>query len=170
MMAEYLGVTVHIPENDPDSLAYLRAAGEGRLELQRCSDCDLLRYPAGPSCPFCMSLQSTWSPVSGNGTIYSYEIVYHPIHPAQVTRVPYPVVLVELDEQRGVPTEHDGLRVVSALVDEAGEPEQEDRVAIGARVEVVFADLGDGLGLPRFVLSADSTEGEPWRLREPSAD
>ena len=54
-MAEYLGVTVRIPENDQPNLEYLQAAGEGRLALQRCDECDHLRYPPGPSCPFCMT-------------------------------------------------------------------------------------------------------------------
>jgi len=58
---------------------------------------------------------------------------------------------------------HDGLRVISSLVDANGDPEDAERVAIGARVEVEFADLGDGLGLPRFVLSDEPPEGELWR-------
>ena len=96
-MAEYLGVRVVIPPNDPDHLEFLRAASDGRLALQRCSDCALLRYPPGPACPFCQSLDSEWSDVSGKGTIYSYEVVMHPIHPAYRERAPYPVALVELD-------------------------------------------------------------------------
>ncbi len=161
-MAEYLGVTVSIPSNDPDHLEFLRAAGGGRFVLQRCSDCELLRYPPGPACPFCQSLDSEWREVSGKGTIYSYEIVEHPIHPAYRERAPYPVALVELDEQRGVPTEHDGLRVITSLVDGEGGPEPQENVAIGLRVEVEFADLGDGLALPRFRLSAEAPEHEPW--------
>ncbi len=162
-MSEYLGVTVRIPENDPEHLGYLQAAADGRFVLQQCDDCDKLRYPPGPACPFCQALEWHWSEVSGKGTIYSYELVHHGIHPAYRPRTPYPVVLVELDEQRGVPTEHDGLRVISSLVDAEGEPEGEEGVAIGARVQVEFADLGDGLALPRFVLSDEPPEGKLWR-------
>ena len=161
-MAEYLGVTVAVPPSDPDHLEFLQAAGEGRFVLQRCSDCGHLRYPPGPACPICQSLGSEWSEASGKGTIYSYEIVMHPIHPAFRERVPYVVALVELDEQRGVPTEHDGLRVITSLVDEEGNPESQENVAIGLRVEVEFADLGDGLALPRFRLSDEPPEHEPW--------
>ena len=53
--------------------------------------------------------------------------------------------------------------MISSLVDANGDPEDAERVAIGARVEVEFADLGDGLGLPRFVLSDEPPEGELWR-------
>ena len=62
-----------------------------------------------------------------------------------------------------MPTEHDGLRVISSLVDAEGEPEGEEGVAIGARVQVEFADLGDGLARPRFVLSDEPPEGKLWR-------
>lgn len=159
----YLGVAVRIPSNDPDHLEFLRAAGRGELALQRCAACGKLRYPVGPACPFCTSLESVWAPVSGRGTIYSYQLVMHPIHPAYRGRAPYPVVLVELDEQRGVPTEHDGLRVIGGLVDGEGNPEAEDRVAIGKRVEVEFADLGGGLALPRFRLTDEPPESPLWR-------
>ncbi|MDP6606251.1 MAG: OB-fold domain-containing protein [Dehalococcoidia bacterium] len=163
-MAEYLGLTVDIPANDPDHIEYLQGAGEGRLVLQRCSDCNLLRYPPGPACPYCQSLEREWEEVSGRGTIYSYEIVTQAINPAYRELVPYAVVLVELDEQRGVPDEHEALRVISSLVDGDGAPEAEENVAIGARVEAEFADLGDGLGLPRFRLSDETPEHELWQF------
>ncbi len=162
-MSEYLGVQVAIAENDPEHRAFLEAAGRGELVLQRCADCGKLRYPVGNACPFCMSLASEWAPVSGRGAIYSYEIVTHAIHPAFLVLTPYPLVLVELDEQRGVPGEHDALRVLSLLVDADGRPEQEERVAIGARVAVEFCDLGDGLALPRFRLTDEAPEHAPWR-------
>ena len=161
-MAEYLGIEVAIAPNDPDHLGFLEAAGEGRFVVQQCSDCEKLRYPPGPACPFCQSLDSKWQEVSGKGAIYSYEVVLHPIHPAYRERVPYVVALVELDEQRGVPTADDALRVITSLVGADGEPESEEAVAIGLRVEVEFADLGDGLALPRFRLSDEQPEHEPW--------
>ncbi|MEE8421975.1 MAG: OB-fold domain-containing protein [Dehalococcoidia bacterium] len=161
-MAEYLGVEVSIAANDPDHLGYLQAAGEGRFVMQQCGECDKLRYPPGPACPLCQSLDWEWQTVSGRGTVYSYEVVVHPIHPAYRERAPYIVALVELDEQRGVPTEHDALRVITSLVDADGDSVSEEAVAIGLRVEVEFADLGDGLALPRFRLTDEDPEHEPW--------
>jgi uncharacterized OB-fold protein len=160
--ARYLGVAVRVASNDPDRLAFLKAAGEGRFAVQRCTECGKLRYPSGPACPYCMALGAEWTDVSGKGVIYSYEVVEHPIHPAYRGRTPYPVVLVELDEQRGYPTEHDGLRVIAGLVGADGNPEREEHVAIGKRVEVEFADLGEGLALPRFRLTDEPPEGTPW--------
>ncbi len=163
-MAEYLGAAVEIESNDPEHLEYLQAAGRGELVLQQCTACERLRYPIGNACPLCTALEWRWSPVSGRGAIYSYEVVTHPIHPSFRAVVPYVLALVELGEQRGVPGEHDGLRVLGMLVDTEGNPESEDRAGINARVEVDFADLGDGLALPRFRLSDEPSEHPVWRF------
>jgi uncharacterized protein len=162
-MAEYLGVKVEVASNDPEHREFLEHAGQGRFVLQQCEACGRLRYPIGNACPFCQAQGWSWQAVSGRGTIYSYQIVTHGIHPAFRGVTPYPVVLVELDEQRGVPTAHDGLRVLGLLVDAAGQPEHEERTGIGLRVEVDFADLGDGLGLPRFRLADEPAEHPVWQ-------
>ena len=75
---------------------------------------------------------------------------------------PFPIVLVELDEQRGRPTPDDGLRFTSNLLDRDMNPETEKNVAIGKRVEVAFADLDSGLTLPQFRLSGEAPEGPVW--------
>ena len=67
-----------------------------RLELQTCVDCGRFRYPPGPSCPYCLSMNSEWRPVSGRGTILSWVIfhrTYFDDHPA-----PYNVIAVQLEE------------------------------------------------------------------------
>ena len=48
---------------------------------------------------------------------------------------PYPVILVELDEQRGQPTADRSLRIASNCIDADGNPEQEENIGIGKRVE-----------------------------------
>ena len=83
--------------------------------------------------------------MSGKGTIYSYQIVAHTVIPGFRDWVPFPIVLVELDEQSGQPAPGDGLRLTANLVDADMNPEQEENVAIGKRVEVVFQDGEDGL-------------------------
>ena len=66
-----------------------------------------------------------WNEVSGRGTIYSYQIVAHSVMPGFREWVPYPIVLVELDEQRGEPGSGDGLRITANLVNEDMLPEDE---------------------------------------------
>lgn len=160
---EYRGLLLSLPEFDQEHTGYFEAARRHQLVVKQCLDCRLLRWEPGPACPFCTSLRWEWAPVSGRGEIYSYQIVYHSVLPGFRDWVPYPIVLVELDEQRGVPTPGYGLRITANLVDQNFRPEREERVAIGARVEAVFMDLPNGLTLPQFKLSGEPPRGRVWR-------
>ena len=57
------------------------------------------------------------------------------------------VLLVDLDTQKGKPTEHEALRVVGNLTTPDGTlapPDMVKRVGIGTRVRMVFTDVGAG--------------------------
>ncbi len=165
-MPEYKAMNVVLPEADTELRPYFVAAGEGRLVAKRCGDCSLLRYPPGVACTWCSSLSFDWADLSGEGTIYSYEIITQAIQPGFRDWVPYPLVLVELDEQRGVPAADEALRVIANLVTADLRPEAERNVAIGRRVRVVFQPLGDGLALPQFALSDQPPAAEPWQYQD----
>ena len=170
-MAEYMNLILEVQPTDSEHRGYYEAARRGELVVQRCTSCTLLRGIIGSSCPFCTSGGWEWQPVSGKGTIYSYEIVTQAIQPAFRDWVPYPVVLVELDEQRqvqwrwGLEDEAVSLRLITNLVQrhDPMTPEDEANVAIGKRVEVVFANLTDDFALPQFALSDEPPAHEPWR-------
>jgi uncharacterized OB-fold protein len=149
---------------DADWAAYFEAAAAGRLVLRRCGDCGRLRYPPGAGCQWCASLAFAWTAVAGRGAVYSYAIVVQAIQGGFREWAPYPLVVVELDEQRGEPGPDDGLRLVANLVTADLRPEPEERVAIGARVEVVFQPLGPGLALPQFRLAGAAPPGPRWRF------
>jgi uncharacterized protein len=161
---EYKGMNLIMPEGDRELRPYFAAAREGRLVLRRCGECGLLRYPPGSGCPWCSSLKSDWVEVSGRGTIHSYEIVTQAIQPGFADWVPYPVVLVELDEQRATPTEHEAIRIIANLVTPEFRPEAEERCEIGRRVRVVFQPLDDQVALPQFTLTDEAPEGRVWKL------
>ena len=160
---EYRGLGINIPDNDSEYKEYFEAAGEHRLVVRKCLGCSLLRGEPGRGCPWCASLEWEWHEVSGKGTIYSYQIVAHSVLPGFRDWSPYPIVLVELDEQSGQPTPGDGLRITANLLDENMVPEKEENVAIGSRVEVMFMDLESGLTLPQFKLSNEPPQGPVWR-------
>ena len=164
---EYRGMSLIIPDYDTEHKGYFEAAAQHKLVMKKCKDCGLMRFPPGAGCPRCQSLTWEWQEVSGKGTIYSYEIVTQAIQPAFRDWVPYPVILVELDEQRGIPTADEGLRIVTNLVDAQLNPEKEENVAIGKRVEVVFLDIGEGFALPQFKLSNEPPQGPLWQFRNP---
>ena len=69
----YRGMALIAPETDSEWHGHFQAAREGRLVIRRCADCRRLRYPPGAGCPWCASLAWTWAPVSGRGTIHSWE-------------------------------------------------------------------------------------------------
>ncbi len=160
---EYRGLRLNISDNDSEHSGYFEAAREHRLVVRKCLDCGLLRGEPSHACPWCQSLRWEWHQVGGKGTIYSYQIVAHTVLPGFRDWTPFPIVLVELDEQRGAPNPDDGLRLTANLLDERMMPEKEENVAIGRRVEVVFQDLENGLTLPQFRLSGEPPQGEVWR-------
>ena len=162
----YRGMTLLVPDNDSEWKEYFAHARAHRLMLRACNACGLMRYPPTHACPWCMDLGWTWKEVTGRGTIYSYETVVHAIQPGFKDATPYAVVLVELDEQRGIPTPDEGLRIIANLVNADGAMEDVTRVAIGKRVRVVFHDLAPHLALPQWVLSDEAPAGRVWQLPE----
>lgn len=160
-MGSYKGMQLVIRPTDSEHRGYFEEARKHRLVVQHCDACGMLRGAIGAACPFCTSLDWSWHPVSGKGEIYSYQMVVQAVQPAFLDWVPYPVVLVELDEQRNVPwrggkeDETISVRVVGNLcrADDPTVPETEEKVAIGKRVEVCFIDLDDTMALPQFRLS-----------------
>jgi uncharacterized OB-fold protein len=160
----YRGMSLVVPDNDSEWMEYYAIARKHRLAMRACTACGLMRYPATHACPWCTSLDWRWQDVSGRGTIYSYEIVAHAIQPGFRDITPYAVVLVELDEQRGRPTPDESLRIIANLVKPDFTPEEESKVAIGRRVQVVFQDLADHMALPQFTLSGEPDQGRVWRL------
>lgn len=161
---EYRGMNLIVPENDSEWKEHFQAVRQHRLVMRKCAACGLMRYPPTHACPWCTALEWTWQEVSGKGTIHSYEIVVQAIQPGFRDWAPYPVVLVELDEQRGQPTPDEGLRLIANLVRPDFTPEREENVAIGKRVRVVFQDLSAEIALSQFTLSDEPPEGRVWRL------
>ena len=166
----YLGMTLSIDDLDHENLDYFRHCAAHDFHLQRCGDCSLLRYPPTTACPWCASPKATWTRVEGKGTVHSYTEVHHAIQPAFKGHTPYLVLLVDLDTQKGQPSEHEALRVVGNLTTPDGVLAPKDmveRVGIGTRVRMVFADVGPGLALPHWTI--DDAEARPatvWRYPE----
>ena len=91
---------------DVDTTQFWAGCDRGEILVQRCNDCRTYRWPPGPGCPSCASTESTWVPVTGNGTVYSWVVVRVPLADALADQVPYAVGLIALDE---------GIRIVSTI-------------------------------------------------------
>ena len=164
---EYLGMRVAIDDLDAENRQFYEYCSRHDFHLQGCEDCGLLRYPPTTACPYCSSPDSTWRPVEGRGTLYSYGEVHHAIQPAFRAYSPYLLLLIELDTQRGVPGEHDGLRLTGNLATPQGELADEAlvrSVGIGTRLKMVFRDAGEKIAVPLWCIDEDAEQpAEPWR-------
>lgn len=165
--AQYLGMPLEINDLDHENLNYFAYCAKHDFRLQRCASCKLLRYPPTTACPWCSELVSEWVSVEGRGTVHSYTEVHHAIQPAFRSHTPYLILLVDLDTQKGQPSEHEALRIVGNLVTPAGTlapPEMVRSVGIGTRVRMVFADAGPGLAIPHWTIDEGAAQpATPWR-------
>jgi uncharacterized OB-fold protein len=165
--ANHLGMSLSIDDLDVENLIYFGHCADHDFHLQACENCNLLRYPPTTACPWCMSARSRWVPVEGKGTVHSYTEVHHAIQPAFKGHTPYLVLLVDLDTQRGKPSEHEALRVVGNLTTPDGRlapPEIVRQVGIGTRVRMVFTDVAPGLALPQWTIDEKASQpAKPWR-------
>lgn len=167
VQGEYLGMTLTVLDLDHENLEYFRHCAAHDFHLQQCAACGLLRYPPGTACPWCANREFRWTRVEGRGTVHSYGEVHQAIQPAFRPHTPYQILLVDLDTQKGVPSEHEALRVVGNLATLDGTlapPDMVRRVGIGTRVRMVFKDVAEGLSLPHWTIDETAPQPtRPWR-------
>ena len=120
--------------DDRDTAGFFEAARVGLLAIRMCNGCDAVLHMPRAFCHNCRSWDGRWQPVAGTGTVYSWTVVDHQVHP--LFPVPYTVVLVELDD---VP----GARLIGHL---PGAPD----LHIGQPMRVWFETLADGVVLPQW--------------------
>ena len=130
-----------IPAITPDLRDFFEGARAGRLMVQKCDSCGMLRFPAHDLCSKCNSTASRWVPVSGRGEVFSFNIMHQLYHPGFAKEVPYAVVMVELEE---------GCKFVSNLL--GIKPHE---IRCGMPVEVTFEKLNDEVSMPKFRLRAE---------------
>lgn len=108
------------------------------MRLQRCAGCGRFRYPPGPVCPECLSMDADWLPIAGRGEVLSWTTFhrqYLPAYPAPAT-----VVAVRLEEG-------------PIMIGNIGR-EDAAALSLGAPVEMIYTDHPDGYRLPSFRLAA----------------
>jgi uncharacterized OB-fold protein len=125
-----------IPAVTPEMKEFFEGARQGRLMVQKCEGCGTLRFPAYEICTKCLSNRASWVPLSGRGTIFSFNIMHQLYHPGFASEVPYAVVVVELEE---------GPKFVSNLT--GIKPHD---IKCGMLVEVAFEKVSDEVYLPKF--------------------
>ena len=126
--SSYLPDGLPIPVPAPHGLdePFWSGLRPGEILIQRCNAGGGWQWGPEWICHRCRSFDLGWAPVEGKGRIYSWERVWHPVHPALKDHGPYIVVLVELPQAGNI-------RMIGNLL---GDPRQ--TVEIGAPVEAVF--------------------------------
>ena len=147
-MSDWSKVTRPIPVPNEWTKPFWEAAKQEVLALQRCQSCGHFQHPPYATCVNCMSIDLTFEPVQGKGTIYSYTIMYHAGDRRFAAAIPYASIIVELDEAKGA-------LLAGNLLDA---PYTEAKV--GRRVEVVFEKLNDDITLPQFRLAQDEVSSQ----------
>ncbi len=122
------GLPRPVPRPDGLDRPYWEGVRAHELLVQRCRACEGFQWGPEWICHRCLSFDVGYQRVEPRGRIYSWERVWHPVHPALRKAVPYVVVLVELPKAGGI-------RMVGNLI---GDPRQP--VRIGAPVEAEFED------------------------------
>lgn len=138
MTARYLPAEWTLPAITPENEAFFRGGRDGELRLQRCAYCSTVQHPPSEVCVACQSTDFDYVAVAPSGTVVSYSIVHHPVHPSLGRVVPYNVVVVSLDE-------HPHVRIVGNLIDV--EPAD---VEVGMPVSCTWAELSGGVYLPQW--------------------
>jgi len=124
-----------LPEVIARNEHFWRGGAEGRLQMLRCSPCGTWVHPPSPVCPSCYGKDVAVAATSGLATVVTFTLNHQRWVPAPDH--PYPIAIVELDEQPG-------LRLMTNIV---GCPAEE--VAIGMRVRCVFEQYED-VWIPLF--------------------
>lgn len=111
---------------DPLMAPYWEATRRQVLAIQSCQGCGAWQWGPEWICHRCHSFDLVWKEVAGEGLIYSYQRIWHPVHRALNGHGPYLAVLVELPRAGNV-------RMIGNLL---GDPRED--VKMGARVSAVF--------------------------------
>lgn len=101
--AELMTQLAHLPV-ERDTAEHYRGYLRRELVVNRCADCGRWHQPMRPMCPACWSWHVAPTAVSGRGTVYLVMLLHQgpPADGVDYARRPYPVVTVELAEQRGL--------------------------------------------------------------------
>lgn len=122
-----------LPDRDDlDNGPFWTGTDKGELRVKYCGDCARHHWPPRLGCPYCGSGALTWVPVAPKGTVFSWTIVHRSQTPGFADQTPYAVVLVALDDAKGV-------RIIGNLVNCPPE-----KLEAGLAMEAVFTPTPDG--------------------------
>lgn len=156
-----------LPPSSDLTDAFWDATRSGTYLVQWCAPCGEPIFHPREVCPRCLASEGLhWRPSSGRGTVHAVSVQHRPGNPTMVGRVPYAVVLVDLDAGGGDAGADDGdgdgdgdgaptVRIMANVVD--GDPHD---VAVGDPVVLAWEPLADGRQLAVFVRGGATADAE----------
>lgn len=123
-------------ENDRDwnlFSPFWEATRNGNLVVQECTVTKKKVWPPRFLSPYSPGADLIWVPIEGKGKVYTYNVVYRGFSPYFQNKVPYAMVVVELD---------DGVRMLGNAVEV--DPTE---VHCGMEMEVSFEKVNDDITL-----------------------
>jgi len=133
-----------LPVRNEVNRHYWDGAQAEKLVLLKCARCATYVHPPREFCTGCGHEELEPFEVSGGGSVYSWSVMHSGGNPGFDDRLPYAVLIVELDEQ-------DRLLTVGNLVDASPSD-----LEIGQSVEVCFEKVNDEVTLPQWRLASRS--------------
>ncbi len=94
-------------------------------------------YPPRAHCPKCLGTSIGWEKVSGNGTLFTWNVVHQIYHEAFRDLAPYVVAVVKLEE---------GPHLTTNMLRHSS-----NGLQVGMNVRLDYLDVDDELTLPVFV-------------------
>src|SRR5262249_46705444 len=125
----------YLPIPDEDTRVFWEGLSRGTFLLRWCTDCGKPHYFPRGFCPFCWSESLEWREASGRGTVFATTVIRQMGLEPFMTRVPYNVSIVELEE---------GPRLLTNVV---GVEPEDVRIGMGVVLE---AEVHGDIGLPLF--------------------
>ena len=125
-----------VPKPNPTTQPFWDGTKQRKLMIQRDRSTGKAFFYPRALAPGTLSDDIEWFEASGRGTVYSFTVDRRGTAPAFVSKAPYVIAIVELEE---------GPHMTTNIV----ECEIED-VRIGMPVEAVYEDVSDAITLVKF--------------------
>lgn len=87
-----------VPKRTDLNAPFMDGSLEGKLRLQRSVASGEVRFPPTPRDPATLSLETEWVDLSGRATLWSWTIFHQGYFPSFRDELPYPVIMVKLEE------------------------------------------------------------------------
>lgn len=136
------------PIPDRDTQPFWDGVSSHRLVVPRCGACSAWIWQPRPLCPRCHAPDPEWVEVSGAARVVSWTALHPPVLAVWADKLPFVILLVELDDAPGV-------RMIGQLVADDGELLRSEgtEVSIGAELVVRWRVDEAGQTLPAWALA-----------------